>query len=117
MRRRGSTVAAGALAVTSLTLGCADRSREADGIDRGTFVATYIDLRRAVIAGSLDDTVRDSILALHDVSEADLRDYVDRHATDPEVLSATWREVLDSIARRDSAVANAASGDRAEQDR
>lgn len=94
-----------ALVAGTAALGACDEPAEgAEGIDRQTFVATYADLRRAVVADSLDDAVRDSILAARGVTEADLRDYVDRRATDPDALSKTWREVLDTIAARDSAV-------------
>lgn len=78
---------------------------EPDGIDRSDFVAAFVDLRAATVQGTLDSLVRDSILDAHGLTEADLRAYIQARSDDPDALSETWREVLDSIAARDSAAA------------
>ena len=88
-----------------------DDSGASEGIDEDTFVATYVDLRSAVVADSLDAAVRDSILAAHDVTAADLRGYVERRAMDPDALAETWRAILDTVAARDSAAVGAAETD------
>jgi len=80
--------------------GC--RAEEPAGIDRDTFVATYVDLRLAALAGALDSLARDSILRSHDVTEADLRAYLESRADDPAALSKTWREVMDRMAPPDT---------------
>ncbi|HUF13549.1 MAG TPA: hypothetical protein VMN78_10650 [Longimicrobiales bacterium] len=106
----GRGLASGIALCAGLTMACAEES-ESEGIDEETFVGTYVDLRGAVVADSLDAAVRDSILAAHDVTAADLRDYVDRHAANPDGLAETWRAILDSIAARDSAAAGAPEAD------
>ena len=80
------------------------------GISREEFVSTFVDLREAAVRGTLDSVVRDSILAAHDASEAELRAYIEARRGDPEALADTWRAVLDSIVARDSV---AAAGDSA----
>ena len=94
------------LLLVAVWLACA-RTEDPPGIDRDTFVAAYVDLRRATVAGRLDAAVRDSILRAHDVSEADLRAYIESRADDPAALSATWTEIRDSLAATDSAAAAA----------
>ncbi|HEX6588512.1 MAG TPA: hypothetical protein VF039_05770 [Longimicrobiales bacterium] len=88
-----------------------------DGIGREDFVATFVDLREAAVRGTLDDAARDSILAAHDATEAELRAYIEARRADPEALADTWRVVLDSIVARDSVAAArdsvAAAGDSA----
>jgi hypothetical protein len=73
-----------------------------EGIDRDTFIAAYVDLRRAAVDGQLDSLVRDSILRAHDVTETELRGYIDERRDDPAAISDTWREIMDSIAPPDT---------------
>lgn len=106
--RRGIVRSARAATLSMLVSGavltaCTERPAEPDGIDRETFVAVYVDLRQAVVAGAGDSAVRDSILAGHGLTEAELRAYVDERAGDPAGLAETWREIMDSIAARDTA--------------
>lgn len=94
------------LGLLLIAAACGERDSAApDGIDRSAFVAAYIDLRAATVAGVLDDATRDSILARHDVTEADLRAWIEQRSDDPAALSEAWREVTDSTAARDSAAA------------
>lgn len=89
-----------------LVIGAAcDEGADAGGMDRSEFVAAFVDLREATVLGTLDSARRDSILAAHEVTEVDLRAYIEAHSDDPDALAETWREVLDSIAARDSAAA------------
>ena len=89
------------LALVVAAAGC-DDGPAGGGLEREVFVRTFVDLRQATVAGTLDSVRRDSILGAHGVTEAELRAYVQARAEDPEALAATWREVLDTIAARDS---------------
>ena len=93
------------VALLALGGGAACDASAEEGMARGDFVATYIDLRRATVAGELDAATRDSILAAHGTSEEELRAYVERHADDPEAIADTWREIVDRTAARDSVAA------------
>lgn len=84
-------------------VGC-DEPEPHAGIDRDTFVRVYLDLRAATVAGTLDAAARDSILAAHDVGEEDMQAFIEGRAADPDALAQTWRDVMDSIAARDSAL-------------
>ena len=99
MTRSGALVA-----LVALLAGCGGDA-ERGGIERAEFVATFVDLREATVRGTLDSASRDSILGAHDVTEAELRAYVEARSDDPEALAETWRAVLDSVAARDSAAA------------
>ena len=94
---------AGLLVACAIVAGCG--GGETDGLERSEFVAAFLDLREASVRGTLDSTSLDSILGAHDVTEAELRAYVAARSDDPDALAETWREVLDSIAARDSAAA------------
>lgn len=96
--RLGTLALAAALAVS--VVACEAGGDE--GVDRDTFVAAYADLRRAA-GDSLDEAARDSILARHGVTADELRAFVERHSDDPATLAETWREVMDSLAPRDTA--------------
>jgi hypothetical protein len=98
------TRAAAVVAMIALLADC-DGGAERGGIERAEFVATFVDLREATVRGTLDSASRDSILAAHGVTEAELRAYVEARSDDPDALAETWREVLDSVAARDSAAA------------
>ncbi len=102
MTRRA--VLGGLAALFACTAACGD-SGDPGGIEQSEFVATFLDLREATIRARLDSTRRDSILAEHEVTEAQLRAYIEARSKDPNALAETWREVLDSIAARDSAAA------------
>ena len=79
-----------------------ERPATYDGLEREEFVATYVDLRRATVAGELDEQTRDSILEAHGTTEEALRDYVEQRAEDPEAIADTWREINERISARDT---------------
>ncbi len=94
------------LVVTLCMTAACESSAGAEGMDRSEFVSTSVALRRATVAGELDGTMRDSILEAHGTTEAELRDYIEQRADDPEAIADTWREIMDSIAARDSLTAD-----------
>lgn len=100
-----------ALALSAGLAGCDGRGNGERGIDRETFVAAYTDLRLAIFDDVFDEATRDSILASHDVTEDELRAFVDRHADDPDALAEAWREVMDSLAAYDAARADSIADD------
>jgi len=63
-------------------------------ISAHTFVATYVDLRLAVLTAEqpteLTDSARAAILDQHGVTEKDLLDFVDVHGRDPAFMKAVW---------------------------
>lgn len=93
-----------ALALIALAPACEATSGE-DGMGRSEFVATYVALRRATVQGELDEATRDSILEAHGTTQEALRDYIEQRADDPEAIADTWREIMDSIASRDTLTA------------
>jgi hypothetical protein len=80
-------------AVLLLSAAC----RGDDGaIDRQVFVDTYVDLRTAALAnpgGQIRPEQRDSVLALHGVTEEQLLRFAEVHGPDVEYMSAVWGEV------------------------
>lgn len=71
-------------------------SPDAVGLDRETFIATYVDLRVAVGrhgTHELTDAERTRILADHGVAEADFLDFVEIHGTDVAFMRAVWDEI------------------------
>lgn len=103
----GSALLVPTLALTSLA-GCGGEA-EQPPIDRETFVSTYVALRRAMVADTLEAGTRDSILAAHEVTADELRAWIEVQADDPEALAEVWREVLDSLtAAPDSLTADSA---------
>ena len=70
---------------------------------REAFVGAYLDLRMsAVNSGSsvIEDGVRDSILALHGVTEQDLLDFIETHGEDVEFMRDLWTELEGLITDR-----------------
>lgn len=67
-----------------------------DTAGREAFMGAYVDLRTAALTArsfDIEDEVRDSILAVHGVTEQDLLDFIDTHGKDVEFMSALWTEV------------------------
>ncbi|MSR36930.1 MAG: hypothetical protein EXR95_09895 [Gemmatimonadetes bacterium] len=65
-------------------------------IDRETFIATYVDLRKTALQSptrTLTDAQRDSLLAAHGVSEKHLVQFAEVRAADPDYMVALWTEV------------------------
>jgi hypothetical protein len=86
---------------------CSGAGEEVEGvIDRETFIATYVDLRRAALqqpTRQLPDTARDRILAAHGVTTDQLMQFADVRGADPEYMVALWTEVSQLMAPPDTA--------------
>lgn len=66
------------------------------GIDRETFIATYVDLRATTIRGdsfAISDAQRDQVLARHGVTEEELLRFVELNGEDADFMRAVWDEV------------------------
>lgn len=91
--------AVGGIGLTLLLplVACDDGSRpdSPETIERETFIATYVALRRTGLAtgGTPDAARRDSVLAEHGVTEDDLLGFVEAHGTDVEYMDEAWREI------------------------
>ena len=67
-----------------------------DTAGRDVFIEAYLDLRTAALeSGTSDfgDEVRDSILAVHDVTGQDLLDFINTHGEDVEFMNDLWAEL------------------------
>ncbi len=108
LRRRGRwgapPAAAALLAALSLLPAGCGRTPEQPSLDRDTFVATYVDLRKVALergGGALEEAARDSILRAHGVTQDELLGFTDVHGDDPEYMKQVWDAVelrLDSLA-------------------
>jgi hypothetical protein len=68
----------------------------ADVIDRETFIATYVDLREAVIATPdfrVTEEQRAEILSRHGVDSESLIRFADAHGSDLDYMNEVWTEV------------------------
>ncbi|MEQ1856077.1 MAG: hypothetical protein ABL963_06395 [Longimicrobiales bacterium] len=98
MNRRTST-----LALLLLVAGCGGGEGTAvpEGvIDRETFIATYVDLRRAATEASdfqLPVGERERILADHGVAAEALVSFAEAHGSDLDYMNAIWIEVESRI--------------------
>ena len=104
--KRSPILRAATLLLTLSAFACSGESTASPdeaGLDRETFIATYVDLRTAVIRGEsheLSDQERARILSAHGVTEADLTDFVDTHGEDVALMREVWDEVearLDAV--------------------
>ncbi len=69
-------------------------------IDREAFIATYVDLRLAMLSEPemrLPEDARTAILDARDVTEEDLLQFVEVHGSDPDYMSRLWAEVADRM--------------------
>ena len=67
-----------------------------DAIDRETFIEVYVDLRHVAlrkVSGTVNSTERDSVLALHEVSEEDLRLFLEVYHTEADYMRDLWNDV------------------------
>lgn len=67
-----------------------------DGIDRETFISTYVDLRVATVSTEdleLSEAQRDSILGVHGVDGASLLRFTDLHGRDLDYMTEVWNEI------------------------
>ena len=74
-----------------------------DAVAREQFIGAYLDLRIAALssgATTLVDEIRDSVLAINDVTEQDLLDFVDSHGEDVEFMRNLWTEVESRLTER-----------------
>ena len=63
---------------------------------RAEFIGAFIDLRTAALSlgsAALGDEVRDSVLAVYDVTAQDLLDFIETHGEDVEFMHDLWTEI------------------------
>lgn len=68
--------------------------------DREAFIATYVDLRTAVIRGEshvLSDADRATILAEHGMTEEDLTRFAEVHGEDLNFMRGVWDDVEERL--------------------
>lgn len=66
------------------------------GLDRDTFIATYVELRSAAVrlgTAELTDAARTEVLARMGVTEEALVAFVEAHGEDVDFMRAVWDEV------------------------
>ncbi|MGD2068946.1 MAG: hypothetical protein PVI57_09770 [Gemmatimonadota bacterium] len=83
-----------------LLAGCGQAVDGGDVIDRETFIATYIDLRRAAFRSptrELDTAKRARVLESHGVTEEQLLEFTDVHGRDVDFMMELWTEVEDRM--------------------
>ena len=85
------------LVAALVAAGCAgSETPTADTMDEDTFVAVFVELRRAAASAPTDQAFardRDRILAEHGVTEPDLERFIDDHADDVQHLSEVWDRI------------------------
>ena len=95
------------LSIVALTLcwscssGATDVPEDTPG--RAPFIGAYVDLRIAAMSAEttdFGDEVRDSLLAVHDVTEQDLIDFVDLHGENVEFMRDLWTEIETILTER-----------------
>ncbi len=65
-------------------------------IDPDTFIATYVDLRLAVLRaepGEMNDSIRAAILARHDVTQEQLEQFAKVHGSNVAYMRSIWGRV------------------------
>lgn len=80
----------------ALLHGCGGDARPAGVIDRETFVATWVELRRAAMGyrdGVSPADERARVLGAGGVSEEQLLAFIEAHGNDPRFLIEVWEEV------------------------
>ena len=103
MNRRVRVAAAAVLGILgSAACSSGQGPESSEVIDRGVFIATYVDLRMSTLRQGVDQipTVdRDRILAEHGVSEQDLLDFVEIRGHQPEFMQPVWDTIEARIDR------------------
>ena len=81
--------------VTALGLGCGGPADPVGVIERETFVATWVDLRKAAMSagGFLPEPERARVLGRHGVTEDQLIAFADAYGADPRFMADVWTEV------------------------
>jgi len=82
----------------SVAAACSDNAPTTDlaAIERSSFIDVYVDLRHVALRKTsrvLNANERDSVLAMHDVVEEDLRTFLEAHHTEAEYMRDLWNEV------------------------
>ncbi len=77
---------------------CSDNAPTTDlaPIERSSFIDAYVDLRHVALrkpSRLLNASERDSVLAMHNVVEEDLRTFLEVHHTESEYMRDLWNEV------------------------
>lgn len=75
-------------------------------IDRETFVATYVDLRRAALSSpgqTLSDADRERVLRQNAVSEGELIAFADAWGRDARYMTRVWEDVGARLANPNAA--------------
>ena len=77
---------------------CSDNAPSAmpDTVERETFIEVYVALRHVALRKTsrrVNPIERDSVLAMHDVTEEDLRVFLDVYHTEAEYMRDLWNEV------------------------
>jgi hypothetical protein len=93
------------IVVTGLCWSCSGSTTDLpeDTAGRETFIGAYVDLRiEALGLGSnfIGDELRDSVLTVYDVTEQDLRDFVDLHGEDVQFMNDLWSEIDARLSER-----------------
>jgi len=94
---------AAALLVAVALLTACDEETPTASLDRATFIDTYVELRAAALQRGLptvDDALRDSVLASRGVSEEALVEFAEVHGAELDYMQGVWAEVserLDSL--------------------
>lgn len=92
--RRPRLTAVLALILAVVATGCTTEPEAA--IDRDTFVATWVDLRRAAMTSPdapITPAERTRILAEHGVTDEELLDFAAVHGGDVPYMAEVWEEV------------------------
>ena len=96
VRSRAAAIPLAAVLALSACGGGTPSSGAAGGLDRETFIRTYVDLRtEAVQAGTpeLGEEARTRILERHGVTEEALMGFIEIHGEDVDFMRALWDEV------------------------
>lgn len=85
------------LAVVAGGLGACEREPpEPDTMPKETFIAAYVDLRKASLeglGGPIDAAERERVLREHGVEEGDLLRFAEVHGDDPGYMREVWEEI------------------------
>ena len=90
--------AMGTMLLAVLAGACTDNAPSTDPatIERDTFIDVYVDLRHVALrktSRQVNANERDSVLAMHEVVEQDLRAFLEVHHTEAEYMRDLWNDV------------------------
>ena len=86
------------LMILSLSQGACGKNNHTEAgdiIDRDTFIKVYVDLRSVALRKTsliINATERDSILSLNNVTEEDLRSFLDFYNSESEFMRDLWND-------------------------